>query len=84
MWLKKLKIAIIENNTDQLNSLMDSLPQLNNSKEIEEALNLIQLAKKSVENLQNETQESMQQMKKNLDFLKATQAPSGGKFDITS
>jgi len=83
MWLKKLKIAIIENNTDQLNSLMDSLPQLNNPKEIKEALNLIQLAKKSVENLQNETQESIQQMKKNLDFLKATQAPSGGKFDIT-
>ncbi len=75
MWLNKLKIAIVEKNTDILNELMDTLPQLENSKEIEQALFLIREASELVHTLKDETSLSMKKIKKNIDFLKSTQTP---------
>ncbi|QSZ40749.1 hypothetical protein GJV85_00975 [Sulfurimonas aquatica] len=84
MWLNQLKIAIIEKNTDNLNRLLDNLPQLKDKKEIEEALFLLQAATDLVQGLKSETQASMIQMKKNITFLKATQEKPTSKFDIKS
>jgi len=84
MWLNKLKIAIIEKDLNSLNSLMDELPQLERREDIDSALCLLKEATSLVESLKDETQISMVQMKKNINFLKSTQAPSTGKFDITS
>jgi predicted translin family RNA/ssDNA-binding protein len=82
MWLTKLKIAIIEKNTDNLNSLMDEIPELENPKEIEEALYLLQEATTLVTTLRDNTAASMKQLKKNIDFLKSTQAPQENKLDV--
>ena len=85
MWLKQLKIAIIEKNTNKLNELMDSLPQLENTEEIEEALYLIKEASELVYTLKDETSVSMRQMKKNIDFLNSTQTSTQkNTLDITS
>ena len=84
MWLKELKIAIIEKDTDRLNALMDSLPELSDADEINEALFLLKEATVIVTDLRDETQSAMVQMKKNIDFLQSTSSPITSKFDINS
>ncbi len=84
MWLKELKIAIVEKNIDKLGSLVGNLPDLESSQEIDEALHLIKAATLLLEKLRDETKISLTQMKKNIDFLQATQAPHVSKLDINS
>ncbi|SFV50974.1 hypothetical protein MNB_SM-4-479 [hydrothermal vent metagenome] len=84
MWLKELKIAVIEKNIEKLTSLMESLPKLEDPKEIDEAIYLIKAATELVEGLRDDTKNSMIQMKKNIDFLDATNAPHTPKLDIKS
>ena len=83
MWLNKLKIAIIEKNTDTLNALMDDIPELSESKDIEQAIFLLKEATNLVSNLKNETADSMKQMKANLKFLRSTQNAPKSTLDIT-
>ena len=70
MWLNSLKIAIAEKNTDKLSILLDQSPNLRNKAEIEEGMYLLKEAFALVDNLKDETSNSMKQIKKNLDFLK--------------
>jgi len=84
MWLKSLKIAIIEKDINKLNFLMDDLPELHDSEDIESAIFLLKEATSLVQGFQDNTQASMIQMKKNINFLKATQAPVSGTLDISS
>jgi hypothetical protein len=84
MWLNQLKIAVIEKDMEQLDALLEEIPTLHEPKEIEEALFLLKEAAKIFETLKQETAESMQQMKKNINFLNSTQANTTSKFDITS
>jgi len=85
MWLKEFKIALIEKDIGTLTQLMDSVPKLNDAKEIDEALYLLKAATSLVEMLRDETQLSMVQMQKNITFMKATQEEvSHGSLDIQS
>jgi len=68
MWLKELKIAVIQKNVEQ----------------VEKTLYLLEEAKSIVQGLKDETAESMAQMKKNIDFLNSATADKTAKFDITS
>ena len=83
MWLNQLKIAIIEKNIEQIEELMQNVPQLSRAKDIDAAICLIDEAKNLVTQLRDETQASMIQMKKNIDFLKVTQENKTSSFDIT-
>ncbi len=83
MWLKKLKIAVIQKDTKSLDVLLNDIPTLEDAKEIEEALYLLQEAQKIVQTLKDETASSMLQMKKNIDFLNSATANKTAKFDIT-
>lgn len=84
MWLNKLKVAVVQKDTELLATLLDDLPQLEDAKEVEEALYLLAEATKIVQDLKDETAASMVQMKKNIDFLNSTEAKKTVKFDITS
>lgn len=84
MWLKEFKIALIEKDIKKLTTLMESVPTLSEAREIDEALYLLKAATTLVEGLKNETQASMVQMKKNIDFMKSTQAPQANTLDIKS
>ena len=84
MWLNQLKIAIVQKDMKLLGSLLDKIPHLEDEKEIESALYLLQEASKLMETLKSETSASMTQIRKNLDFLKSAQADQTAKFDITS
>jgi len=84
MWLNQLKIAVVQKDIDQIDKLLEDIPTLNNTKEMKEAASLLQEATKIVEKLKDETATSMQQMKKNIDFLNSATANKTAKFDITS
>lgn len=84
MWLDKLKIALVEKNTQKLSELMDSLPKLETQEQMQEALHLIAQAKELLEGFKEETQKSMTQIQNNKNFLKSTQERAATKLDITS
>ena len=84
MWLTKLKIAIVEKNTDSLDKLLEDIPKLEDKKDIEEAIYLLREASEIVHTLKDETSDSMKQIKKNLQFLRSTDIPTSNKLDITS
>ena len=84
MWLTKLKIAIIEKDVDTLSKLMDAVPKLKSVVEMNEAVYLIREASQLVHTLQDETLDSMKQIKKNLNFLKVTELQKPSRLDIIS
>lgn len=84
MWLNQLKIAIIEKNIEQIEELMQDVPHLSKAKDIDSAICLIAEAKSLVTQLRDDTQASMIQMKKNIDFLKVTQENLVSSLDVIS
>ena len=84
MWLTNLKIAIIEKDTDKLNKLLDETPQLKDETEIQEAMYMLREAFGLVHTLRDDTEKSMVQIKKNIDFLNATEHNISNKLDIKS
>ena len=82
MWLNKLKIAIIEKNTDSLALLLDNIPKLEDEKSRQEAIYLLREASELLHTLQEETSASMKQIKKNLQFLRSTDIPISRNLDI--
>lgn len=84
MWLTKLKIAVVEKNPDALSKLLGDVPQLEDKKEIEEAIYLLKEATALMNSLKDETEASMKLIKKNLDFLRSTDIPTSKKLDIRS
>ena len=84
MWLNKLKIAIVEKNTDALDKLLDEIPKFSDAKEIQEAAYLLREASELLHSLKDETALSMKQIKKNIAFLKSTQVQPSAKLDIRS
>ena len=83
MWLKRLKIAVVQKDTKELEHLLDNIPKLTEKKEIDEGLCLLDAAKNIVEELQEEDATTMLQMRRNLDFLRSTQTNKSVKFDVT-
>lgn len=84
MWLKELQIAIIEKNTDRINTLLDDVPALEKKSEIDSALSLLSEATILLKSLRDDTRASMQQMQKNIHYLKSTQEKQSSSFDISS
>lgn len=84
MWLNQLKIAVVQKDMELLSSLLDDIPTLEDAKDIETALYLLQEAASITQQLKDETATSMTQIKKNIDFLNSATADKTAKFDITS
>lgn len=82
MWLNKVKIAIIEKNTDSLLELVDNIPSFTDLKDIEEAVYLSREALELLHTLKDETNLNMSKIKKNLSFLKSTDQKAPAKLDI--
>ncbi|MDF1877762.1 hypothetical protein JHD47_08025 [Sulfurimonas sp. SAG-AH-194-L11] len=84
MWIKEFQLALVLKDVEKFTKLMECVPNFTDKKEIDTLLCLVEEAKLLVEGLQDETRISMIQMKKNLNFLNATQAPHTSKLDINS
>jgi actin-related protein len=84
MWLSSLQVAIVEKDTDKLDELLDELPKFKDEVEMKKASYLLREALELLYTLQDETSESMKQIKKNLDFLDSTQNKPTNKLDLKS
>ncbi|MEA3372131.1 MAG: hypothetical protein U9Q62_00430 [Campylobacterota bacterium] len=84
MWLTKLKIAIVEKNTDALAKLLEEMPELSDVQEMREAMYLLAEASELLHTLKDETAASMEQVQKNISFLRSTETQSSNKLDIKS
>ncbi len=68
-WLKSFKIAIIEENVDAIDSLLNEIPEFRRIDDMREAYALIGEAKKRFENEQSNIQQKMNKMKQAKKFL---------------
>ena len=84
MWIQEFKIALVEENIQKLAELADADLQFDTIEEIQEAMYLIKQADVLFHRLKNETAVAMKQLKKNINFLRATEAPVANKLDIIS
>ena len=82
MWLKQLKIALVEKNITRLSELMNELPELTSKEDLDAAICLLDEATSLVSSFQNQTQEAMIQMQKNIKFLKVTEEKKTSSLDI--
>jgi len=83
-WLAMFKIALVETNTEMLAMLIEEIPVFQSAKEAESARILSQQAIARLQTLREQTRDSMQQIRKNLQFLHATEHSHSGSLDITS
>ena len=84
MWLNEFKIALIEEDTQKLAKLAEEDLHFETIQEIEEAMYLIKQADELFQRLKDETAATMKQLKKNINFLRATESPVQNRLDITS
>ena len=84
MWLNELKIALVQQDIEKLNNLLESIPPLDNLTDINEAIHLLDEATKMVVTKQNKALSSMQTIKKNIDFLKSTKPQRQNNLNIFS
>lgn len=84
MWLNDLKIAIIEKDTQKIEALIDKMPIFEHLEGMQEAQYLLREALILLHTLKDETAKSMQQIKKNLNFLRSTESGVKNKLDIKS
>ncbi|MCF6309513.1 MAG: hypothetical protein L3J19_03400 [Sulfurimonas sp.] len=84
MWLNKLKIAIVEKNTDALDRLLNEVPEFSDISDAKEAMHLLREALILMHTLKDETLGTIKQIKKNMDFLHSAEAPKISKLDIKS
>ena len=82
MWIKQLKIAIVEKDINKLNELLDNIPELEKEEDIDSAITLLNEATKFVTLLQDSTQHSLQQMQNHRKFLKVTDDKKPSSLDI--
>lgn len=84
IWLNKLQIAIIEKDTDSLDTLLDKLPEFKDIQDMKKASFLLIEASKLLHSLKDDTVCQMRKIQKNIKFLNSTQAPIVSKLDIKS
>ena len=84
MWLKQLKIAIIERDTDKLDKLLNSMPDFDNLEDMQSASALLKEVARLLYELKDKTSASMKLLKKNIDFMSSTQANQTATLDIKS
>jgi hypothetical protein len=84
MWLRKFKLAVVQKDVETIDRLLDKMPSFEKLEELEEAAYLIKEAYTLMAALQSDNESTMQQLQKNIKFLKATQNEAPKKLDITS
>jgi len=80
-WLNRFKIALIEKDLTRLDRLHREMPALETLAELEEAKMLIRQAMELFQAESLKAKATMEQMKKALNFNKASRSGSRSKFD---
>ncbi|SFP12979.1 hypothetical protein [Hydrogenimonas thermophila] len=84
-WLDEFKIALIEENDTKISSLLSSIPSFNTIEENQEAMALIDQARKTYILKKNRLAKQMQQLEKSRKFLLSSENKTKHpKLDIHS
>lgn len=81
LWHEQMQIALVEQDIEKLDQLTGQSLVFTTKKERERALYLLAEASKLMHTLQNQTLQTMQKLKKNREFLQATQESSLHKLN---
>lgn len=73
MWLTRLKTALVLEEIDRIEALIDEMPLFSTLEEMEEAAYLLHQTKELVERNKSQTSHALRQLKSTIDFLKSTQ-----------
>ncbi len=84
MWHTKLQIAIIEKNVQEIDMLVSQMPTFETQEQMESAASLIKEALKVLQQMKNETGETLQKLRQHKDFLASTQNQAPNTLDIIS
>jgi hypothetical protein len=84
MWLKELQLAIIEQDTQKMGSLVKDMPRFENLEEMRSASVLIKQALEIITKKREDTALILKKLKKHRDFLLSNAQNQVNKFDITS
>ena len=71
MWNNQLKIALATKDVEKIDTLVKTMPQFEDLKDMEEAFYLMNQARDFLESLKSDTLHSMNKMKKNINFIKS-------------
>ncbi len=82
LWLDSFKIALILNDTDKLQILVEDIPIFATLQQMQEAKQLIINAKKQIMQLKNKTLIDMKNIKQTMTFMKSTMSQDEHKLDI--
>lgn len=83
MWVNELKVAIVQEDVEKIDTLLDDVPNLSDKKEIEEAVYLLREASLLLHTLQDEVSVSMQKIQKNIKFIRSTESKKKHRFDVS-
>lgn len=83
MWLEQLTIAVVERDFAKIEKLLEEIPALE-ADELQKVANILNNMTEHFEQKKEVLGASMRQMKKNIDFLNATQAKRAHRIDIKS
>ena len=83
MWIKAFKIAIIEENTEEISKLLQEVPTFEKVIDMTEALYLTQEADKLMKRLQEENVSVKNKLQKHINFLKSTQEDPSSSLDTS-
>ena len=81
MWLNKLKIAIIEKNTKDIDLLVETMPMFDDIEDMQSAAHLLKEANILMMTLKDETADSLSKIKKTKDFMNSTHSTDSSFFD---
>ncbi|MDD5400659.1 MAG: hypothetical protein PHQ93_05670 [Sulfurimonas sp.] len=84
MWLEELQIAIIEKDAQKIDELVSVPLKFDTTDEMKSAMYLLAEASKLLHELKEETNQTMIQLRKNINFLNSTQEQTPSKFDVCS
>jgi len=82
LWLNDLKKAIILQDTQKLESLIDQMPNFSALADMEEAAYLLLSAKTFLESERSQALHSLSQLKNTIDFLKATENITASSINL--
>lgn len=82
MWLARLKTALVLEEIEQISALSEEMPIFDSLAEMEEAAYLLLQAKELVLRNQQQTAQTLKQLKTTIDFLKSTHTDSSSSLNI--
>ncbi len=82
MWLTRFKTALVLEDFEAIDALLEEMPRFDTLKEMEEASYLLAQTKTVVEKNKSQTAQTLQQIKNSINFLKSTQTEPPSSLNL--